>query len=82
MFDLQRHENLPCADIVTAPCDKRIAWLTQLPFNFVSDGTSFARRPDVRLERRPFKWRLLDNVRYASGSDRGRVAAQYVAKGQ
>jgi hypothetical protein len=33
-------------------------------------------------ERRPFKWRLLDNFRYAPGSDRGRVAAQYVAKGQ
>jgi hypothetical protein len=33
-------------------------------------------------ERRPFKWRLLDDFRYARGSDRGRVAAQYVAKGQ
>jgi hypothetical protein len=33
-------------------------------------------------ERRPFKWRRPDNFRYAPGSDRGRVAAQYVAKGQ
>jgi hypothetical protein len=33
-------------------------------------------------ERRPFKWRLLDNFRYSPGGDRGRVAAQYVAKGQ
>jgi hypothetical protein len=33
-------------------------------------------------ERRPFKRRLLDDFRYAPGSDRGRVAAQYVAKGQ
>jgi hypothetical protein len=33
-------------------------------------------------ERRLFKWRLLANFRYAPGSDRGRVAAQYVAKGQ
>jgi hypothetical protein len=32
-------------------------------------------------ERRPFKWQLLDNFRYAPGSDRGRGAAQYVAKG-
>jgi hypothetical protein len=32
-------------------------------------------------ERRPFKWRLLDNFRYSPGSDRGRVAAQYVAEG-
>jgi hypothetical protein len=29
-----------------------------------------------------FKWRLLDNFRYAPGSDRDRGAAQYVAKGQ
>ena len=33
-------------------------------------------------ERRPFKRRLLDDFRYAPGSDRGRVAAQHVAKGQ
>jgi hypothetical protein len=33
-------------------------------------------------ERRPFKRRLLDDFRYAPGSDRGRVATQYVAKGQ
>jgi hypothetical protein len=36
---------------------------------------------DVGHERRPFKWRLLDNFRYSPGSDRGRVGAQYVAKG-
>ena len=33
-------------------------------------------------ERRPFKWGLLDNFRYSPGSDRGRGAAQHVAKGQ
>ena len=33
-------------------------------------------------ERRPFKSRPLDNFRYATSSDRGRLAAQYVAKGQ
>ena len=33
-------------------------------------------------ERLPFKWRLPVNFRYAPGSDRGRVAAQYVAMGQ
>ena len=32
-------------------------------------------------ERRPFKWRLLDDFRYSPGSDRGSGAAQYVAKG-
>jgi hypothetical protein len=31
-------------------------------------------------ERLAFKWRLLDNFRYSPGSDRGRVAAQHVAK--
>jgi hypothetical protein len=31
-------------------------------------------------ERRRFKWRLLDDFRYAPGSDRSRVAAQYVAR--
>jgi hypothetical protein len=42
-------------------------------------GTAFSHSQGH--ERRPFKWRLLDNFRYAPGSDRGRVAAQYVAKG-
>ena len=36
----------------------------------------------VGHERRPFKWRLLDNFRYTPGSDRCCVAVQYVAKGQ
>jgi hypothetical protein len=33
----------------------------------------------VGHERRPFKSRLLDDFRYAPGSDRGRVAAQHDA---
>jgi hypothetical protein len=33
-------------------------------------------------ERLAFKWRLLNNFRYSPDSDRGRVAAQHVAKGQ